>query len=360
LLVDLDPDSLRIELQSAGFPPSHATNILRKFYASHGTLNNWPDQIGPRLAHWLRENEPSPATKLHTRHESADGTVKLLLTLNDGKSVETVLMPAHRPGRAAGCVSSQVGCAMGCTFCASTRNGLDRNLRPAEIVEQYLHLQRQAAAMDRRLTSLVFMGMGEPMHNLENVIAAIRRIADPDMGGLGWRQITVSTVGIVPGIDALADADLNVHLALSLHAPDDETRSRIVPVNNRYPVAEVMSATRRFADRTGRIPTIEYCLLAGVNDSPAHAKHLGRLVDGFRAHVNLIPYNTIAGADYRAPEQQTIRQFIQHLRDANVIVHVRETRGDPINAACGQLRASSSCVVSERSLVPSPGTPGEG
>jgi 23S rRNA (adenine2503-C2)-methyltransferase len=345
-LLDLDPTSLSEELRAAGFPASHSITILRRFYSHRGSLENWPDQIGPRLARWLREREPTAATRLHTRHQSADGTVKLLLALNDGKFVETVLMPAHRPGRAAGCVSSQVGCAMGCTFCASTRNGLERNLRPAEIVEQYLHLQRQAAAMDRRLTSLVFMGMGEPMHNLDNVITAIRRIADPDMGGLGWRQITVSTVGIVPGIDALADADLNVHLALSLHAPDDETRSRIVPANNRYPVSEIMRATRRFADRTGRIPTIEYCLLAGINDSPAHAKNLGGLMAGFRAHVNLIPYNTIADADYRAPEREAIRQFVQHLRDTNVIVHVRETRGDPINAACGQLRAAVQLPVS--------------
>jgi len=359
-LVDLDPPGLRDELSAAGFPPSHATHILRRFYARQGTLDTWPEQIGPRIARWLREQEPAPATKLHTRHESADGTVKLLLSLNDGKSIETVLMPAHRPGRAAGCVSSQVGCAMGCTFCASTRNGLDRNLRPGEIVEQFLHLQREAAAMDRRLTSLVFMGMGEPMHNLDNVIAAIHRIADPAMGGLGWRQITVSTVGIVPGIDALADADLNVHLALSLHAADDETRSRIVPVNNRYPVADVMAAARRFADRTHRIPTIEYCLLAGVNDSPLHARRLAELMAGFRAHVNLIPYNTIAGADYRAPEERATMQFLQCLRDANIIVHVRETRGDPINAACGQLRNLNSLELHAPVLVPSPGIPGEG
>jgi 23S rRNA (adenine2503-C2)-methyltransferase len=231
---------------------------------------------------------------------------------------------------------------MGCTFCASTRGGLDRNLHYSEIVEQFLHLQREAAAMERRLTSLVFMGMGEPMHNLENVISAIRRIADPDLGGLGWRQITVSTVGIVPGIDALADADLNVHLALSLHAADDETRSRIVPVNNRYPVAQIMAAARRFADRTRRVPTIEYCMLADINDSPAHADRLARLMTGFRAHVNLIPCNAIPGATYAAPNSETVRAFLDRLRSANVVVHVRETRGDPINAACGQLRQLQS------------------
>jgi 23S rRNA (adenine2503-C2)-methyltransferase len=337
-LVDHDIESLRVDLRAAGFPPSHAPSILRSFYACEGTLKQLPEQIGPRVAAWLRQREPLPATRLLTRHQSADGTVKLLLALGGEKSIETVLMPAHRPGRAAGCVSSQVGCAMGCTFCASTRGGLHRNLHYGEIVEQFLHLQREAAAIGRRLTSLVFMGMGEPMHNLDNVVAAIRRIADPDLGGLGWRQITVSTVGIVPGIDALAEADLNVHLALSLHAADDETRSRIVPANQRYPVADIMAAARRFAELTGRVPTIEICLLANVNDSPDHAGRLAALMAGFRAHVNLIPYNTIAGAPYCAPNSETITAFLRRLRDANVVAHVRETRGDPINAACGQLR----------------------
>jgi 23S rRNA (adenine2503-C2)-methyltransferase len=336
-LVDHDTESFRTELQSAGFSGAHAPPVLRSFYSS-GTLERLPEQIGPRVANWLREHQPLPATRLLSRHQSSDGTVKLLLALRGEKTIEAVLMPAHRPGRAAGCVSSQVGCAMGCTFCASTRGGLDRSLRYTEIVEQFLHLKREAAQMDRRLTSLVFMGMGEPMHNLENVIAAIRRIADPDLGGLGWRQITVSTVGIVPGIDALADADLNVHLALSLHAADDETRSLIVPLNHRYPVADIMAAARRFADRTRRVPTIEYCMLADINDSPAHADRLAQLMTGFRAHVNLIPYNTIPGATYRAPNSQTVSVFLNLLREAKVVVHVRETRGDPINAACGQLR----------------------
>jgi len=178
---------------------------------------------------------------------------------------------------------------MGCDFCASTRGGLERNLSAGEIVEQFLHLRREAAGLGRRLLSLVFMGMGEPMHNLDNVLPALRRIADADLGGLGWRQVTVSTVGVVPGIDRLAKADLNVHLALSLHAPDDETRSRLVPANRRYPVAEIIAAAKRFLEATGRIPTIEYCLLAGVNDSDAHASALGRLLAGFRTHVNLIP-----------------------------------------------------------------------
>src|SRR5258707_5660812 len=193
--------------------------------------------------------------------------------------------------------------------------------------------------MGRRLRSLVFMGMGEPLNNFDAVVGAIRRIADPSMGALGWRQITVSTVGIVPGIDRLAEADLNVHLALSLHAPDDQTRGRLVPANRRYPVAQIIDAARRFAAKTRRIPTIEYCMLAGVNDSDDHAHALANLMCGFRAHVNLIPYNSIgaglSGKIYARPPVARIASFITILRDAGVVAHTRDTRGDDITAACG-------------------------
>jgi 23S rRNA (adenine2503-C2)-methyltransferase len=251
-------------------------------------------------------------------------------------------MPAYDPTRAAGCVSSQIGCAMGCDFCASTRRGLERDLEPGEIVEQYLSLREEAHRASRRLTSLVFMGMGEPMNNLDRVIDGIRRICDPSMGALGWRQVTVSTVGVVPGIDRLAEADLNVHLAVSLHAPDDETRQRIVPTGKRWKVAEIMAAARRFQARSGRISTIEYTLLAGVNDSDAQAELLAELMNGFRAHVNLIPYNWIgpglSGAIYRKPDAQRMARFLEILRGHGVVAHFRRTRGDDVNAACGQLR----------------------
>jgi 23S rRNA (adenine2503-C2)-methyltransferase len=255
-------------------------------------------------------------------------------------------MPAYRADRAAGCISSQIGCAMGCDFCASTKCGLERNLTAGEIVEQFLLLKREAMRDRRRLRSLVFMGMGEPMENLDNVIGAIRRIADPAMGALGWRQITVSTVGIVPGIDQLADANLNVHLALSLHAPDDETRSRLVPMNRRWKVAEIVAAAKRFQERTGRVVTIEYCMLAGVNDSNEQGELLARLLQDFRAHVNLIPYNPIgtglSGTIYIRPTEQNVAHFARILQEHGVVVHARRTRGDDVAAACGQLRALSA------------------
>jgi 23S rRNA (adenine2503-C2)-methyltransferase len=341
-LTECDRVELEETLAIGGFVRSHARPLLREFYRGMGEIDFSRLRCGPRVAAWVASRFQPIASTVLRRVVSADGTVKLLVGFPAGGAVESVLMPSHRPDRAACCVSSQIGCAMGCDFCASTRGGLERNLSAAEIVEQFLHLKREALSLNRRLTSLVFMGMGEPMVNLANVIAAIRRIADPDLGGLGWRQITVSTVGVVPGIDRLADADLNVHLALSLHAPDDETRAKIVPANRRYPVTQIMAAVRRFAETTGRIPTLEYCLLADINDSDEHARMLGSLMAGFRAHVNLIPYNWVgaglSGTVYRRPDKERMKQFARILGEAGAVAHFRDTRGDDVNAACGQLR----------------------
>ncbi len=301
-----------------------------------------PLQLGYALhAHLVSEISLLQSTVLLER-QSTDGTVKLLLGMARGGSVEAVLMPSHHRDRAAGCVSSQIGCAMRCDFCASTRNGLERDLSSGEIVEQFLHLKARAAGDGRRLQTLVFMGMGEPMLNLDNVIAAIRRIAGQGLGQLGGRHITVSTVGIVPGIDRLAAAGLNVHLAISLHAPDDATRARLVPMNRRYNVAEIMAAGRRFEAATGRIPTIEYCMLAGINDSDEQAHLLAELMTEFRAHVNLIPYNSIgagvSGVVYEQPSRERMDAFLGILRDRQVVAHFRRTRGEDVEAACGQLR----------------------
>ena len=346
-LSDYDRESLESLFREWGCKPSHAGRVLREYYTSGGSPDFDSLQIGNELCRRLRELTPRGSKILATRR-SEDGTSKLLIGFNAGGNAETVLMPAYRDDRAAGCVSSQIGCAMGCDFCASTKSGLERNLESGEIVEQFLHLRATAIAAGRRLTSLVFMGMGEPMHNLDNVLAAIRRIAHPDIGGLGWRQVTVSTVGVVPGIDRLADADLNVHLALSLHAPDDATRSKLVPANRRYPVAEIIAAAKRFYERTGRIVTIEYCLLADVNDSDQHAIALASLLEGFRAHVNVIPYNPIgvgiSGIRYERPGRERTVRFLTLLRDGGTIAHIRDTRGDDISAACGQLREQAELV----------------
>jgi 23S rRNA (adenine2503-C2)-methyltransferase len=378
-LADFDLRGLEALLTEWGHKPVHARRLLRAFYDASGEIDLERIDVGGALRERLRREVAVRRSRVVAARRSADGTQKLLVgfdtdasntdgnvtpdTASGGSSgpaprgaVEAVLMPSHRADRAAGCVSSQVGCAMGCDFCASTRRGLERSLEAGEIVEQFLHLRHAASRLGRRLTSLVFMGMGEPMHNLDNVIAAIRRIAGNDLGALGWRQVTVSTVGVVPGIDRLAGADLNVNLAVSLHAPDDATRSRIVPSNRRYPVAEVMDATRRFAARTGRIPTIEYCMLAGVNDSPEQAELLAGLVAGTRVHVNLIPYNPIgagvSGTVYGRPSAERLREFLAILRERRVVAHFRDTRGDDVDAACGQLRETTTRGELKSALVP--------
>jgi 23S rRNA (adenine2503-C2)-methyltransferase len=251
-MVDFDVTELAALFERWRFKSSHARTVLREFYGSSGRFDFPWRVIGKELAAKIEREIPLRRSSIAQRTQSSDGTVKLLVNMHGGGAVESVLMPAHDPTRAAGCVSSQIGCAMGCDFCASTRRGLERNLEAGEIVEQFLHLKYEAAQIGRRLKTIVFMGMGEPMHNLDNVIAAVKRIADPDMGNLGWRQVTISTVGIVPGIERLIEADLNVHLALSLHAPDDETRSKIVPMNRRYPVSAIIAATSEFFARTRR------------------------------------------------------------------------------------------------------------
>ncbi|MGH7180022.1 MAG: 23S rRNA (adenine(2503)-C(2))-methyltransferase RlmN [Tepidisphaeraceae bacterium] len=285
------------------------------------------------------------------RYVAMDGTIKLALGLSDDAAVETVFMPSHRPDRAHGCVSSQVGCAMGCDFCASTRNGLTRNLSSDEILAQFELLRGEARAQSRRLASIVFMGMGEPLLNLDNVLPAIATIADPRRGGIGWRHVTVSTVGIVPGIGKLAEADLRVHLALSLHAPDDSTRRRLIPAAKRYAVADIIAAAKDYQRRSRRVVTIEYCLLGGVNDSNAQAAQLAGLLRDWRVHVNVIPYNptgaSMTGAVYVRPTDARVNEFVAELRENRVVAHVRRTRGDDVNAACGQLAATRLTVLEE-------------
>lgn len=341
-LSDFEISTLRQLVGEQGYPIVHADRILGTFYRQHGQIELDQLAIGKSLRGWMRQNVDLGQSRVSTRHESNDGTIKLLIDFEAGGSAECVLMPSHRPDRAAACVSSQIGCAMGCDFCASTVHGLSRNLSAGEIVEQFLHLGEEASRQSRRIRSLVFMGMGEPMHNLDAVLEAIPRIADPTMGALGFRNITVSTVGIVPGIDRLADENLGVHLALSLHAPDDATRSQLVPVNRRWKVRDILDSAKRFQSRTGRPVNIEYCLLEGVNDSDEQAHLLATLLQGWRVHVNLIPYNPIgpgiSGATYRRPSPDRIARFASILRQHGVVTHTRLTRGDTIAAACGQLR----------------------
>jgi 23S rRNA (adenine2503-C2)-methyltransferase len=316
----------------------------------------------------LRERLTAEATagQLSLRREqvSKDGrTRKMLLELGDGRLIESVLMlfPATHEGRAraTACISTQVGCALGCTFCATGQMGFERHLTAGEIVGQVLYVARalrdhpwtapDGQVIDR-LTNLVLMGMGEPLHNYDQTLLALRILNSPDGFGMGARHMTISTVGLVPGILRLSEEPLQVNLAISLHAPNNEMRSRTMPVARKYSMDELLAACRTYVQRTNRQLTFEYVLLAGVNDAPEHARELGQRLAEFKqlAHVNLIPVNA-TGADYRPPTGEAIRAFRDELRRAGISNSVRAERGDDIAAACGQLKTREK--VRHRELV---------
>ncbi len=279
----------------------------------------------------------------------------MLWRLHDGALVESVLM--KYPDRVTMCVSSQAGCGMGCPFCATGQAGLTRNLSTAEIVAQVVAGERavHAGALAQptatsRVSNIVFMGMGEPLANYKNLVGAIHRLSDPVPGGLGisQRSLTVSTVGLVPAIKRLIDEKLTVRLAVSLHAPDDEARDELVPVNRRWKVAEVLDTAWDYAAATGRRVSIEYALIRDINDQPWRADLLGSLLAGHLAHVNLIPLNPTPGSKWTASRPGVQEEFVRRVADHGVAVTVRDTRGREIDGACGQLAAT----VTGRSVGP--------
>ncbi len=350
-LSEYDMAGLRQQLAAWGFRTSHARRLLVDYYGRAGAVD-WPGlKLPRRLQERLQAEFHLLGSAVAARQVAADGTIKLLLKLGDGRTVESVVMPAYQVDRVAGCVSSQVGCAMACDFCATTQTGFERNLSAGEMVEQFLHLRREAAAAGRRLQTVVFMGMGEPMLNLENVLEAARRMAGEAMGALGWRQVTVSTVGIVPGIDAMTAADLNINLAVSLHAPDDATRARLIPSGRRFGVEEILAAAGRYQAKQGRPVSIQYCLLRGMNDSPGQARQLAALLNGRRMHVNLLHYNptglSLTGQRYEPAAATAADAFMGELRACGVMAHFRRSRGREIDAACGQLRRRAMDTGSE-------------
>lgn len=270
---------------------------------------------------------------------SSDGTHKWVLRLDSGNCIETVFIPED--GRGTLCVSSQVGCALECSFCSTARQGFNRNLTTAEIIGQLRAAYGYFGARprdERVITNVVFMGMGEPLLNFDNVVRAMNIMVDDDAYGLSKRRITLSTAGVVPAIDRLAEVS-DVSLALSLHAANDALRDTLVPLNKKYPIAEVLAACRRYVDAAGsrRRITIEYTLIDGVNDRPEHARELIRVLRGVPVKVNLIPFNPFPQSHYRRSTPQAIDRFWRILCDAGLTALTRRTRGDDIDAACGQL-----------------------
>ena len=345
-LADLSTADRREAAAALGEKPFRADQLSRHYFGHlSDDPSEWTDMpAGSRdkLAEALLPNLMSVV-----RHVSCDGdtTRKTLWKLFDGTLVESVLM--RYPDRVTMCISSQAGCGMNCPFCATGQAGLTRNLSTAEIVEQIVAGMRALRAGEIpggpvRLNNVVFMGMGEPLANYKRVLAAIRRITDPAPDGLGVSQrgVTVSTVGLVPAINRLAAEGLSVRLAVSLHAPDDELRDTLVPVNTRWKVAEVLDAAWNYSAQSNRRISIEYALIKDINDQAWRADLLGRLVKNHRVHVNLIPLNPTPGSKWTASRPEDEREFVRRLKAHGVPVTVRDTRGQEIDGACGQLAAA--------------------
>lgn len=262
-------------------------------------------------------------------------TYKFLWKLNEGNFVESVLICSG--DRRTVCVSSQVGCPAKCAFCASGKQGFIRNLRPSEIVEQVLHINQWLQAKNERVSHIVYMGMGEPLKNYDPVVRSIRILSDPKLLNISQRRITVSTVGIVEGIKRLSTEELKVSLVLSLHAPNQRIRQKIIPYARKYPLEEIMSAMDEYSAKTKRDPTYEYILISEVNDHPDHAHELSHLLHGKQCSVNLIPYNPVPGIHLQRPDKKAIKEFRSVLFGSKIVNTCRYTKGDDIAAACGQL-----------------------
>lgn len=337
-LLDTSPAELADWLAAQGQPAYRREQIRKWVFArraeSFDEMSDLPkalrDQLSGEFTLW--------SSQVARHSQAEDGTEKLLLQWTDGGRIECVLL---RDGaRRSICISTQVGCAMGCVFCASGLDGVDRNLTTGEIVEQMLRLQRLLPA-DERLSHLVVMGMGEPLANLDRLLPALETASADDRLGISARRITISTVGLPRAMHRLAELRTRYNLAVSLHAAQDQLRNQLVPVNQQIGLDEILAAADRYFEVSGRRLTFEYVLLAGVNDQPEHARNLVALLRGRPALLNVIPYNAVAGLPYRTPSAEAIRQFREVLEQGGLTVQLRQRKGDKIDAACGQLRRST-------------------
>jgi 23S rRNA (adenine2503-C2)-methyltransferase len=334
--------SLRLEelenwLQENGEPKFRGNQIFNWLYEKRVTSFLDMTNIPKGLQEKLTNSFSITTLKTLIKQESKDGTIKFLFELHDGYSIETVLM-RHEYGNSV-CVTTQVGCRIGCTFCASTLGGLKRNLEAGEIVAQVVNVQQALDESNERVSHVVIMGIGEPFDNYDNMLSFLK-IINHDKGlNIGARHITVSTSGIIPKIYAFADEKLQINFALSLHAPNSELRSKLMPINRAYKLDELMKAIRYYIEKTGRRVSFEYGLFGGENDSVEQAEELAKLIKGLKCHVNLIPVNYVPERDYvRTPKDQ-IFEFERTLKKHNINVTIRREHGHDIDAACGQLRA---------------------
>jgi 23S rRNA (adenine2503-C2)-methyltransferase len=336
--LDLPPETIRTWLTERNQPPMRLAQIQRWLFAARATTFEQMTDLPAKLREELAEAFTPLATTITRRLTSNDGTEKLLLRLSDGHLIECVLLKERE--RRTVCISTQVGCGMGCVFCASGLEGVTRNLTRGEILEQLLHARNLLPA-EERLSHIVVMGMGEPLANLDTLLQALELACSPKGLGMSARHIHISTVGLPAKIRQLADLGKQYHLAVSLHAPNDPLRNQIVPTNDKIGLQPILEAADYFQAITGRQVTYEYVLLAGINDQPLHARELARLLRGRQAHVNLIPFNNVEGLPFRRLSEEALATFIETLQNARISVKVRKRKGADIDAACGQLRRAA-------------------
>ncbi len=344
-ILDLTRDELAQWLEDKGIRPYRANQVFKWIYLKLVRDFDSMTDLGKELRKTLSDHFSIGLLELVEKQVSKDSTEKYLFQLGDGNLIESVLIPEKDHFTI--CVSSQVGCAMDCKFCLTAQGGFKRNLTMGEILAQILHARAciQEMGLDPlKLSNIVFMGMGEPLANYTNLIRSLAVIFDTDYGmKFATRRVTVSTSGVVPKIPQLGQ-DVGVNLAISLNATDNETRSRLMPINDTYPIEELLAACKKFTMKPRNKITFEYILIDGVNDSDANARKLARMLMPLRAKVNLIPFNEHGGASFKRPAKERVKQFLQILLDQNMTAIIRKSKGDDISAACGQLRAKQSRV----------------
>lgn len=345
-LCELSQPELAAILKEHGEKEFHATQIMEWVYHKGifdwHAMSNLSKNLQQKIAGLIR----LPVLELVKTQDSDDlETYKFLWKLPDGQHIESVLICSGE--RRTVCVSSQVGCPAKCAFCASGKQGFFRNLRPAEIVEQIMRINAWLVAKGERVSHVVYMGMGEPLKNYDSVLKSIRLICDPKLLNLSERRITVSTVGIVEGIQRLTEEELKINLVLSLHAPNQNIRMKIIPYARKYPLEDILKAMDTYSHKTKRDVTFEYILIAGINDDPEHAHELAHLLHGKQCTVNLIPYNPVAGLRLQRPQKKAIKNFRSVLFGSRIVNTCRYTKGEDIAAACGQLAMQEKDIVSK-------------
>ncbi|WP_462152089.1 dual-specificity RNA methyltransferase RlmN [Pseudoalteromonas xiamenensis] len=339
-LLDLNREGMRELFASFGEKPFRADQVMKWIY--HFGVDNFDDMsnLNKKLRATLIEKCEIKAPEIAVKQVASDGTIKYALRLEGGQEVESVWIPEK--DRATLCVSSQVGCALECTFCSTAQQGFNRNLKVSEIIGQVWRVATDIGLYNdstrRPITNVVMMGMGEPLLNLNNVVPAMELMMDDWAFGLSKRRVTLSTSGVVPALDLLKEK-IDVALAISLHAPNNPLRDEIVPINKKYPIEEFLAACRRYIDgsKANKDVTIEYVMLQGINDSTDHAHELVQVLKGTPSKINLIPFNPFPGSDYQRSSNSRIDRFSKVLQEAGLTCIVRRTRGDDIDAACGQL-----------------------